>query len=136
MKITDYKSVTGLWKITEGMGITVSDSRKNLDKFLKRNKGFCLVALGEKKEIIGTILSGHDGKRAYIYHLAVEKRYRRNGIGKELVNTSMQKLKAAGIPKCTLFVYNKNISGKRFWQSMGWFVRKDLTMMQFFTHGK
>ena len=136
MKITDYNNLIKLWKRTEGMGITVSDSRKNLDKYLKRNRGFCFVALGDKKEIIGTILSGHDGKRAYIYHLAVEKNYQRNGIGKELVNKSIKKLKSAGIPKCTLFVYNKNIKGKRFWESMGWFVRKELTMMQYFTDGK
>lgn len=136
MKITDHKSVTDLWQRSEGMGITVSDSRKNLDKYLRRNKGFCFVATGEKHEILGTILSGHDGKRGYIYHLAVDKSVRRNGIGKELVNKCTKKFKSAGIPKCTLFVYNKNISGKRFWQSMGWFVRKDLTMMQYFTDGK
>jgi ribosomal protein S18 acetylase RimI-like enzyme len=131
IRITDYHKLINLWRNTEGMGITVSDSRNNVNKYLKRNKGFSFAALSDENQIIGTILAGHDGKRGYIYHLAVDKNYRRSGIGKELVNKSLLKLRSAGIPKCTLFVYNKNIGAKCFWSSLGWFVRKDLTIMQY-----
>lgn len=136
MKISDYGNAIALWKNTEGMGITISDSRKNVEKYLKRNKGFCFVATNNDDKIIGTILSGHDGKRAFIYHLAVAKNFRRLGIGKKLVDKSIARIKKEGLPKCTLFVYNNNIKGKKFWESLGWITRKELTMMQYIIDGK
>jgi len=136
MKISDYGNAIALWKKTEGMGITVSDSRKNVEKYLKRNKGFCFAAVDNENNIIGTILSCHDGKRAFIYHLAVAKENRRLGIGKKLVSKSIARIKKEGLPKCTLFVYNNNIKGKRFWESLGWITRKDLTIMQYIIDGK
>src|SRR5689334_18193954 len=136
MKISDHKEAVKLWKKTEGMGYSVSDSKENVNKYLKRNRGLSFVALNNNEELIGTILSGHDGKRAFIYHLAVDKKYRGKGIGKELVKECIKKLRSEGIPKCMLAVFNNNTKGKRFWQSIGWFLRKDLTMMQFLIDGK
>ena len=134
MKISDYEQVSSLWDTTEGMGKSESDSRENVKKYLRRNPGMSFVAEKYDGEIVGTILSGHDGKRAFIYHLAVDKSCRRLGIGKQLVDKCIKKIKTLGIPKCTLFVYETNIGGQKFWKSMKWFVRKELVMMQYWTN--
>jgi ribosomal protein S18 acetylase RimI-like enzyme len=131
MKISDYKQVSALWQRTEGMGWSISDTKSHLNKYLKRNKGMCFVAFDGKNSIIGTIQSGHDGKRGYIYHLAVDKKHRKLGIGEALVNRSLSKIKKTGIPKCTLFIFSDNIEGKKFWKNLGWFTRTDLTFMQY-----
>jgi len=91
----------------------------------------CFIAVGEKDKVIGTILSGHDGKRGYIYHLAVNKKHRKMGIGEALVKRSLMKIKKTGIPKCTLFIFSDNDEGMRFWKKLGWFTRSDLTFMQY-----
>ncbi len=130
MKIGDYAQVRALWKKTEGMGWSISDSKSHINKYLIRNKGMCYVALDKTGNIIGTILSGHDGKRGYIYHLAVDKKRKLEGIGEALVKKSLAAIKKTGIPKCTLFIYNNNTEGMKFWKKLGWFTRSDLTFMQ------
>jgi ribosomal protein S18 acetylase RimI-like enzyme len=80
-------------------------------------------------EIIGTILCGHDGRRGYIHHLAVDQRYRRQSIGRKLVSRALEVLRAQGIRKCHLFVFTENINAMEFWRTLGFTDRIELSMM-------
>ena len=73
-------------------------------------------------------MAGHDGRRGYLQHLAVDTAYRRQGIGTELVGRSLAALAALGINKAHLFALEDNESGKRFWQSLGWKERRDVVL--------
>ena len=85
MKIEDYEKVYDLWIHTEGMGLnTTDDSREGIAKYLLRNPNTCFVA-EENGELVGVIMSGHDGRRGFIYHTTVKAEYRNRGIGKKLV---------------------------------------------------
>jgi ribosomal protein S18 acetylase RimI-like enzyme len=107
------------------MGINEADSEENIAKFLLCNKGLSYCHSDDGK-IIGTVLCGHDARRGYIYHTAVLPEYRGRGIGHELVEKSLQKLKEEGIHKCHLFVLADNELGKRFWSFTGWVKREDI----------
>ncbi len=124
-KIEDYEQMYRLWQATEGMGLSESDTKENIERFLNKNPGLNYVCEDDGK-VIGTILCGEDGRRGYLYHLAVDKNYRRNGIGKELVNLVLNSLKEKGIIKCHLFVYYENEIGKTFWEKTGWYKRDEL----------
>ena len=50
----------------------LDDSREGIDKYLKRNPSTCFVAV-EGDSVFGVILSGHDGRRGFIHHLAVSE---------------------------------------------------------------
>lgn len=123
--IKDYDQMYQLWGNTEGMGLSDSDTKENIEKFLNKNQGLNYVCEEEEK-IIGTILCGEDGRRGYLYHLAVDKEYRRSGIGKQLVEIVLKNLKKRGIIKCHLFVYYENELGKTFWEKTGWYKRDEL----------
>lgn len=70
----DYPQVYALWCSTPGMGLNnLDDSEEGITRYLQRNPTTCFVA-EEGGALIGTILSGHDGRRAFIYHLAVVAR--------------------------------------------------------------
>ena len=126
MTITDYEAVYKLWIGTPGMGLNQQDdSLEGISKYLKRNPETCFVAQ-EGKELVGVILSGHDGRRGFIYHLAVSLPDRQLGIGKELVKTALQALKQQGINKVALVVYHKNENGNAFWEKIGFIIRPDL----------
>lgn len=126
MKTSNYEDVFKLWTSTTGMGLrNLDDSKEGIEKFLMRNPTTNFIA-EEDGKIIGSILCGHDGRRGYIYHTAVDIKYRGRGIGKKLVNLVINALKQEGINKATLVVFTNNEIGSGFWRSIGWEKREDL----------
>lgn len=125
MNIDDYNDVISLWKRTEGIGLSEADDRENIKTFLNRNKGLSKVFIKDNI-IVGAVLCGHDGRRGYIHHLAVDGKYRGNKIGSMLISACLEEFKVIGIGKCHLFVFNKNELGKVFWNATGWSLRENL----------
>ncbi len=126
MVFEDYKKVYDLWLNTPGMGLNTSDdSFDGISKYLKRNPNTCFVAERDS-QIIGAIMSGHDGRRGYIYHIAVKISERENGIGTSLVEHAMKALKDEGINKVALVVFSRNETGNSFWEKRGFSIRQDL----------
>ncbi len=68
----------------------------------------------------GAILSGHDGRRGYIYHTAVLPGYRGQGIASGLIEATVEALRKEGITRVCLNVMETNERGKKFWISKGW----------------
>lgn len=126
MTIDDYEQVYDLWMNTSGMGLNnLDDSKEGIDRYLKRNPASCFVALEEEK-IVGVILSGHDGRRGFIYHTTVALNYRKQGIGHQLVYHAIKALEEEGINKAALVVFGRNETGNSFWESLGFTGRDDL----------
>jgi putative acetyltransferase len=94
--------------------------------FLKRNPGMSFIAR-YKGNVVGAILSGHDGRRGYVYHLAVREDFRNKGVGRQLVDKCVVALKNAGIKKCHILVFNNNLDGINFWNAVGWKFRSDIS---------
>jgi len=132
MTMADYDDAMALWLITEGMGLRPADERQHIARYLQRNPGLSFVARDGEK-LVGTVLCGHDGRRGYLQHLAVEKAYRRQGIGRALVTHVLAALRALDINKCHLFVIKTNSQAVDFWKRIGWFVRDDLVTMSHWT---
>lgn len=96
MNISDYDNVYALWLSCKNMGFNnVDDSHDGIKRFLERNPSTCFVA-EVNNEIAGVIISGNDGRRGYIYHMSVAEKYRRCGIGTNLVNACLSALKKRG----------------------------------------
>ncbi len=126
MNIKDYDEIYDLWINTPGMGLnSTDDSREGIDKYLKRNPTSSFVAEDSGK-IVGVIMSGHDGRRGYIHHMAVLPNYRNQGIAKKLVDNAMNALDKEGINKVGLVVFERNKIGNSFWENIGFVVRDDL----------
>ena len=122
----DYDQVYQLWLSCAGMGLNdLDDSKEGIARFLQRNPQTCLVAV-ENQTIIGAILVGSDGRRAYIYHTAVHPNYPRRGIARQLVETVLTVLDELKIHKVALVVFKRNTEGNRFWEKLGFSVREDL----------
>lgn len=128
--IADYDAVYALWQQTEGMGLGDSDTREAIAAFLERNPGLSTVACDTTGRIIGAVLCGHDGRRGYLHHLAVERAQRKNGIGRALVTTCLDALVALKIHKCNLFLLASNTAGRTFWLHQNWTPREDIIVVQ------
>lgn len=125
----DYEPVYALWQRCEGVGLSSADEAPAIAAYLARNPGLSFLAQTRGGEVIGTILGGHDGRRGYIHHLAVDPAQRRLGIATELVQHCLAALEAIGIQKCHLFIFHENAAGKAFWTSQGWTLRQDIQVM-------
>lgn len=124
--IEDYREVYQLWKKTPGVGLrSLDDSKEGIEKFLLRNPTTNFVAI-ENDRIIGAILSGHDGRRGYIYHACVEEAYRKKSYGRLLVEYVEDAMEKEKITKLGLVCYTRNVFGNPFWESLGWEKRADL----------
>lgn len=121
--------VLALWQATEGVGLSEGDTKDEVTAYLDRNPALSLVA-GCGGRIVGAVLCGHDGRRGCLYHLAVAIPYRRQGIGRALVDACLERLTSVGIRKCNIFLYANNEVGDRFWKRHGWNERSDLKIFQ------
>lgn len=126
MTIEDYEGVYRLWMSTPGMGLNnLDDSKDGIEKYLNRNPNTCFVAL-DGNVIVGVIISGHDGRRGYIYHTAVAVNQRNQGLGIALLQAALEALEEEKISKVALVVFDHNELGNEFWEKRGFEKRTDL----------
>lgn len=121
MAIGDYDEVIALWRGLEMIGLSISDERDEIEKFLDANPTTSLVAEIEGK-IAGTVLGGYDGRRGYIYHLAVVKEMRGRGLGAMLMDELELRFKELGASRIHLMIYNDNADWK-FYEKRGYWRR-------------
>lgn len=126
MSANDGEKARALWADMPGIGLDdIDDSQDGLEKYLRRNPATCFVAERDGL-IVGTILSGHDGRRGYIYHVAVRTSDRGRGIGRQLIEKALAALEQEKITKVALVVFADNADGNGFWEKMGFTARSDL----------
>ena len=117
-EIASYDDAFALWERSDGVGLSSADSRDNIRRFLDRNPGTSFIAEITER-VIGTILGGQDGRRGYIYHMAVDPDFRQQGIGHQLLGRCLERFKNTGIQKCHILFFNENAGGAAFWNLKG-----------------
>ena len=117
--MSDYDDVIALWEGVEGVEISEGDSREEIAEYLQRNPGLSHVVEADG-QIVGAALCGHDGRRGWIYHLAVAPSHRRQKVGKLLLNACVNELRAAGLKRAIILVAGDNAAGHDFWLRNGW----------------
>ena len=75
----DYPVVHVLWQRGD-LWMRPSDGPEQTLLKLARDPGLFLVARDGGGRVVGTVMGGWDGRRAYVYHLAVLPERRREGI--------------------------------------------------------
>jgi ribosomal protein S18 acetylase RimI-like enzyme len=117
--IEDYEAAVELWKRVEGVEIAEGDDREGVAQFLARNPGLSRVAT-DGSTMIGVAFCGNDGRRGYIYHLAVDPNYRGQGVGQRLVRECLEGLRRIGLQRANIMVATDNPRGREFWSKCGW----------------
>jgi ribosomal protein S18 acetylase RimI-like enzyme len=123
----DHAAARALWSATEGVALGPGDAEAELHAFLRRNPGLSFVA-ADAEEVVATVLCGHDGRRGYLYHLAVRPSHRRQGLGRALVLACFAALEEAGIRRAQVSVFADNAAARAFWERLGGRLRSDLAV--------
>lgn len=122
----DHPAAMELWSRCEG--VRGNETREEFERILVRNPG-CSSAVDADGRLVGAVLCCHDGRRGYLYHLGVDSKYRRQGIGEAMVERSLEKLRKAEIRRCSIHLIVGNEVGEKFWKKIGWRFREDLLVM-------
>ena len=92
----------------------IADDDAGLARFAARNPGLFVVA-DDGSRVVGSVLGGWDGRRGWLYHVAVAPGHRRRGLATELVGLVEGRLRALGCPRCLVIVEADNEDALRFW---------------------
>ena len=126
MTIDDYNEAYELWSNTPGMGLRgLDDTYEGIKFFLDYNPRLSIVCEINGK-VEGTILCGFDGKRAYLYHVALSENYTGKSIGRKMVLFLEERLKKINVNGIALVAFSENEIGNKFWDKLGYAPRKDL----------
>lgn len=124
---SDHAAASALWQRTPGVGLSAADAPEAIAAYLRRNPGTSFVAEVDGI-LVGTVLCGHDGRRGLIHHLVTDPAWRGRGVARSLVRHGLAALRAAGIGKCHLMVFDDNAEGLAFWRRIGATQRVELQL--------
>ncbi len=124
----DLEQVLRLWsRSSPGVQLSRSDRPEEVRKKLDRDPDLFLVA-EEDGRVIGAVLGGFDGRRGLVYHLTVDEKYRRQGLGQALMEELEDRMRERGCLKAYLLVTRGNPGAVEFYERIGW-ERMDLHVL-------
>lgn len=122
ISLDDYESLSPFWQ--ENYFVNEMDNKEHFALFLQKNLELSVLA-EEDRKIVGTALGSYDGRRGYLQKVVTDKSSRNQGIGKQLVEEVIKRLKNAGALYIPISVEGNLIS---FYEKCG-FIKKDSTSM-------
>ena len=121
--MADYEAVDGLWR-RAGLWMRPSDKADRVALKLTRDPDLFLVALAGHR-IVGVTMGGWDGRRAYVYHLAVEPEWQRRGVASRLMDELEERFRAKGALKAKLQIVQGNDASAAFFGARGYRLESD-----------
>ena len=119
-RLSDYEEVIALWD-KAGLLASRSDERNEIEKKLARDPDLFLVGI-DAEAIVAAVMGGYDGRRGWVYHLAVDPIFHATGLGTLLLAELESRLYAKGCIKINLLVERGNASVRDFYTKRGYAV--------------
>lgn len=100
--VSDTEAVLSLWERSEILRPWL-DLRAEIVEKMKRDRSLFLVA-EDAGVVVGAVMGAYDGRRGWVYHLAVEPDRRHAGIGRQLMHELEDRMVKMGVVKVNLQV--------------------------------
>ena len=104
-----------------------NNSKLDIKRKLEVNPELFLVGIIDNK-VVASVMGGYEGHRGWVYYLAVDPSYQRNGYGKQIMEAIEVKLSAMGYPKINLLIRTDNGNVVKFYESMGYTTEERISM--------
>ena len=88
-----------------------------------------IIAARHADRLVGTVMTGHDGHRGWVYYLAVAADYQRQGIALALMTAAEDWCAARGLPRLNLMVRAGNAGVLGFYAAQG-YRQSDVLVLQ------
>ena len=123
----DERDVVSLWNEVFPDAPAWNDPASDIARKLAVGRDLFVVAEIDG-QLVGTVMGGYDGHRAWVYYVVVSPRTRRRGVGAALMTEIEQRLTAAGAHKINLQVRAGNDGAVAFYRSLGYAVEDRVSM--------
>lgn len=114
----DQAAVLDLW-LRSGIGRPWLDLRAEISEKRRRDRSLFLVA-ARSARIVGVVMGAYDGRRGWVYHLAVAPERRGEGIGRALMGELERRMAQLGVVKVNLQVRHDNAEVLSFYEHLGY----------------
>lgn len=122
----DRDAVLALWE-RAGINRPWLDLAAEITAKRRRDRSLFLVAIASS-QLVGAVMGAFDGRRGWVYHLAVEPAAQGHGIGRALMAALEARMRRRGVTKLNLQVRAGNEAVLGFYARLG-YVDEQLTSM-------
>jgi ribosomal protein S18 acetylase RimI-like enzyme len=132
--MSDFERIIALW---QAAGLTHKpNGRDTREAFARQLESGLQTVIGvetEAGELVGVVLTTHDGRKGWINRLAVHPDYRRQGIARSLIAAAEERLREQGIEIFAAMVEPGNdesitlfaAAGYADWPGLHYFSKRD-----------
>ena len=127
LRVTDIALATALWHdagLTRPWNDPAADARRAL-----AGPASTILCARHDGELIGTVMTGHDGHRGWVYYLAVTAGHRRCGVARALMTAAESWCAAAEMPRLNMMVRAGNDPVLGFYARLGYRL-SDVVVLQ------
>ena len=115
----DADAVVALWRACD-LVASYNDPAKDFRFALGKPNSDILLGTVADGRIAGSVLVGHDGHRGWIYYVAADPAYRKQKVGRRMVDAAEAWLKKRGVAKAMLLVRETNTQVVDFYTHIGY----------------
>ena len=119
MTFQDFDSMYSLWK-EAGLLVADYETEKELTFMMIKLNPKTNFVVSEEEKIIGTVLGVFNGRRGWVYHLAVQPKFQKQGLGSQLLKKAEEALKKIGAERVLLGVTKSNLKVLPFYEKFGY----------------
>jgi ribosomal protein S18 acetylase RimI-like enzyme len=121
----DHDAVMKLWE--DGGLATVSD-----EQWRAITTGGCarLLVAEDAGTPVGAAIAAYDGWRAFVYHIAVAGKYRRQGVATALLSEAEAEVKGRGAERIFVLVHESKTDGLALCTAAGYELEGDLALVK------
>jgi ribosomal protein S18 acetylase RimI-like enzyme len=124
---SDQDNVIDLWRSVFPEAPAHNDPTLDIHRKLTVQPELFLVAL-RGEDLVGTCMGGFDGHRGWVYYVAVQPEFRRQGIASHLMRELEARLLKLGCPKLNLQVRDAAPEAALFYERLGYSIEKRTSM--------
>ncbi len=114
---SDEDAVVALWSRC-GLLRSWNDPHKDIARKRRVQRELFLVGKLDD-ELVASVMAGYDGHRGWINYLAVDPRFQRRGLGRELMEQAQHRLQSLGCSKINLQIRRENVEAVAFYERIG-----------------
>ncbi len=132
MKLEDYDAVLALW---ERAGLPYEPHGRDSFSAISHQLhavGHLMFVAEADGQIIGTVFGSHDGRKGWINRLAIDPRYRRQGLAQRLIEEAENALAREGLTIVAALVEAPNEPSLKLFRKLDYEERRDIVYFRKF----